>query len=268
MYALAVLSFDEDTSIAFDTAPDEATHRDPAYLSRMLLWYICSRMVEAHSLLSEQPLAQRHRTQFDVFFQYMNSSVNGARLVQAVTRAGPVPVFYRPHTREGDPLKAALDNAKANSAPSGLHLQVVTHLVMYLQRLLDHARSTFSDESDTISAASSSSSSSSSVAINKHDFVCVNEFAGLALAFPVDVAVFRGGNLRALVEIDGDFHYTANGDGQRVLHRVDQLKEHLYRLRYPDVPFFRVRTDQVRYMGLEGACTELALKILKVSLLY
>jgi hypothetical protein len=56
-------------------------------------------------------------------------------------------------------------------------------------------------------------------------------------------------------EVDGPYHYRIDKmTGKKKLRRADQLKEFLYRLDYPDVPFIRVDTrDAVRKTVLASA---------------
>lgn len=86
-------------------------------------------------------------------------------------------------------------------------------------------------------------------------FECVNEFSGLLGVFPVDAAVYHDGNLVALVEVDGEFHYKLLG---QQLRRKDRLKEFLYRCHYPNVPLYRMRSDQLQVIGYPTAGQALA----------
>lgn len=82
-----------------------------------------------------------------------------------------------------------------------------------------------------------------------------NEFCGLSGTFPIDAAVYLGDTLVAFVEIDGEFHYKQLA---QKLRRKDKLKEHLYKVKYPDVPLFRIRSDQCSAIGFERAGQSLA----------
>jgi len=42
------------------------------------------------------------------------------------------------------------------------------------------------------------------------------------------------------------------------LRRKDQLKEYLYKYKYPHIPFFRIRHDHCRALGWDGAGKALA----------
>lgn len=82
-----------------------------------------------------------------------------------------------------------------------------------------------------------------------------NEFNGLQGVFPIDAAVFHAGELVALVEVDGEFHYKSLG---QQLRRKDRLKEFLYRCHYPTVPLCRMRCDQLQVIGYPRAGEALA----------
>ena len=86
-------------------------------------------------------------------------------------------------------------------------------------------------------------------------FECVNEFNGLHGVFPVDAAVYCDNQLVALVEVDGEFHYKLLG---QQLRRKDRLKEFLYRCHYPEVPLYRMRSDQLQVIGYARAGQALA----------
>jgi len=94
----------------------------------------------------------------------------------------------------------------------------------------------------------------------------MNEFNGLGGVFPVDVGVYYDEKLVAFVEIDGEFHYKFNSradvssdDGWNgKLRRKDQFKEACYRHKYPDVPLFRIRSDQCEQLGMDRAGLALA----------
>ena len=92
------------------------------------------------------------------------------------------------------------------------------------------------------------------------DFSCFNEFNGLQGVFPVDCAVYYKDALVALVEVDGEFHYKLLG---QQLRRKDRLKEHLYRCHYPNIPLYRMRTDQLNVIGYPKAGGALAKWIVK-----
>eukprot|EP00981_Chlorochromonas_danica_P007455 scaffold1754_cov180-Ochromonas_danica.AAC.11 len=88
-------------------------------------------------------------------------------------------------------------------------------------------------------------------------FSIFNEFSGLGGVFPIDVAIYYDDKLFAFVEVDGDFHY---GPDQQ-LQRKDRLKEFIYNMRYPDVPLYRIRFDQIHSLGAEQAGKALAMWI-------
>jgi len=83
----------------------------------------------------------------------------------------------------------------------------------------------------------------------------MHEFSGLRGIFPIDAAVYCDNKLVALVEIDGEFHYKALGQS---LRRKDQLKEFIYRCIYPELPLFRIRSDQCSVIGADRAGEALA----------
>ena len=88
----------------------------------------------------------------------------------------------------------------------------------------------------------------------------------------MDVGVYYEDTLVAFVEIDGDFHYKFRQSSQEVedaaaagrtrgavqLRRKDRLKEFCYRSKYPDVPLFRIRSDQCEELGMQRAGKALA----------
>lgn len=86
---------------------------------------------------------------------------------------------------------------------------------------------------------------------------------GLHGVFPVDAAVYHNDKLVSLVEIDGEFHYKQLG---QLLRRKDKMKEFLYKYHYPDLPLFRIRSDQCSVIGVSRAGKELARWISNVVL--
>lgn len=99
--------------------------------------------------------------------------------------------------------------------------------------------------------------------INPDKFSIVNEFHGLGGFFPVDIAVFDGSKPISFIEVDGAFHYTSNNYGFKLLKRVDLLKEHLYRLQFPQVPIHRVTMTMTRKYGVKQVTYDLAMGILR-----
>ncbi len=83
-----------------------------------------------------------------------------------------------------------------------------------------------------------------------------NEFSGLKTGiFPVDCVVYLDDKIAAFIEIDGRYHYTADG-GQ--LRRQNLLKEYLYAQNYPGVPMFRVKNAEAMQMSVQMAAKSLA----------
>jgi hypothetical protein len=82
--------------------------------------------------------------------------------------------------------------------------------------------------------------------LNPEFFSIQHEFNGLGGIFPVDSAIYFRDELLAFIEVDGEFHYKLAG---QQLRRKDQLKEFLYRCRFPDTPLYRIRSDQCRELG-------------------
>lgn len=78
------------------------------------------------------------------------------------------------------------------------------------------------------------------------ELVLENEYSAFAGAFPVDATIWREGHVVAFIEIDGPQHYY-RGE----LRRKDIFKEALYRRKYPNAAFARIRYDQVRKLGTE-----------------
>ena len=77
------------------------------------------------------------------------------------------------------------------------------------------------------------------------DFEVEDEYSAFSGAFPVDATIFEGDKPVAFVEVNGPQHYRADGR----LRRKDLIKEALYRGKYPDASFTRVRFDQVNRLG-------------------
>ena len=77
------------------------------------------------------------------------------------------------------------------------------------------------------------------------DFEVEDEYSAFSGAFPVDATIFEGNKPVAFVEVNGPQHYREDGK----LRRKDLMKEALYRGKYPDASFTRVRFDQVRKLG-------------------
>jgi len=89
-----------------------------------------------------------------------------------------------------------------------------------------------------------------------------HEFAGFGGVFSVDSGVYLDDKLVAFVEIDGEFHYR---QFDRQLCRKDQMKEYLYRLKFPGIPLYRIRGDQCAAIGDRNAGAALASWISKLT---
>jgi hypothetical protein len=91
----------------------------------------------------------------------------------------------------------------------------------------------------------------------------VDEFCGFESGtFPVDCAVYHNDVLECFLEIDGDLHYKLLVGGEQVLRRADELKEFLYRKRYPNVPFIRKKNPHhVTDYSIASLCEDLANEI-------
>lgn len=100
----------------------------------------------------------------------------------------------------------------------------------------------------------------------EEQFTIFNEFAGLPnFIFPIDAAVYDStGRLFAFIEIDGMQYHYRSGGGQQ-LRRKNALKASLYQHYYPNIPTFRIRSDQVEIIGVERASFELANWILSLA---
>jgi hypothetical protein len=81
--------------------------------------------------------------------------------------------------------------------------------------------------------------------------------------FPIDAAVYHDDKLISLIEIDGEFHYKQLN---QQLRRKDKMKEFLYNYHYPNLPLFRIRSDQCSVIGISRAGKELARWISKIVL--
>ena len=77
------------------------------------------------------------------------------------------------------------------------------------------------------------------------DFEVEDEYSAFSGAFPVDATIFEGDKPVAFVEVNGPQHYREDGR----LRRKDLMKEALYRGKYPDASFTRVRFDQINRFG-------------------
>ena len=86
------------------------------------------------------------------------------------------------------------------------------------------------------------------------DFEVEDEYSAFSGAFPVDATIFEGDKPVAFVEVNGPQHYREDGR----LRRKDLMKEALYRGKYPDASFTRVRFDQVSRLGSRYVGTQVA----------
>ena len=91
--------------------------------------------------------------------------------------------------------------------------------------------------------------------IEKNRFTVFNEFNGLRGVFPIDAGIYDRGELLSFIEIDGEMHYKQIN---QQLRRKDKLKEFLYKFYYPEVPLFRIRSDQVDSLGIIKASKGMA----------
>lgn len=71
--------------------------------------------------------------------------------------------------------------------------------------------------------------------------------------------MFFKNNLIAFIEIDGETHYKQKG---KLLKRKDKLKEHLYHQLYPNISYFRIRSNQAKVIGINRSGYALAKWIL------
>lgn len=94
--------------------------------------------------------------------------------------------------------------------------------------------------------------------LDPSEFSVFHEFNGLrGGVFPIDCAVYYHDKLLAFIEVDGNYHYK-NIDGEfkrnwseHQLRRKDRLKESLYKNKFPHIPLYRIRSDQVNALGFE-----------------
>jgi len=78
--------------------------------------------------------------------------------------------------------------------------------------------------------------------VDRGRYSVFNEYSGLRGVFPIDAAVYDRDELLAFVEIDGESHYK---QVNQKLRRKDKLKEYMYKVIYPSIKLFRIRSDQV-----------------------
>jgi hypothetical protein len=76
----------------------------------------------------------------------------------------------------------------------------------------------------------------------------VREHSSFAGCLPVDMAILKGGKIRALIEVDGPHHYRSSDNA---LTRAGQCKEALYKAKHPIAIFHRVRWDEEKEAGAE-----------------
>jgi hypothetical protein len=93
------------------------------------------------------------------------------------------------------------------------------------------------------------------------DFVIKGEQSSFDGVFPIDAAVFKRGEVLALLEVDGPHHYRYDNK----LRRSDMLKEYMYRQRHPGVLFHRIRYDEENKVGAEVLGVELVTLLSKCA---
>ena len=89
------------------------------------------------------------------------------------------------------------------------------------------------------------SSLTTSLRKKNEKFEVEDEYSAFNGAFPIDATIFEGDKPVAFVEVNGPQHYRQDGR----LRRKDLMKEALYRSKYPDASYTRVRFDQVNRLG-------------------
>lgn len=89
------------------------------------------------------------------------------------------------------------------------------------------------------------------------NFKVVLEVSSFGGVYPVDAAVYYGGDIIAIIEVDGPHHYRHDG----ALRRKDKLKEALYKKMHPDSIYQRIRWDEANKFGSDVVGAEMAEQI-------
>jgi len=130
------------------------------------------------------------------------------------------------------------------NVPSKFHARAVHTVKQFLD--IQYCQLHGLQQPPAVTSSSSFYSNTVSPSDYTSPFEIFNEFSGLQGIMPIDAAVYYNGDLLAFVEIDGDFHYH---ETTQMLRRKDKMKEMLYGVHYPNIPLFRIKSDQARIIG-------------------
>lgn len=205
MYGISSLAFDADYDL-LDAAPEVQAAQDDRYRTVSALVVIFEVLLNRFVALDHNKLSSENFDQFEIFLVFLQSIAH--------------------HNHIGDLLKRTFPSGKV-PVMSGPSAVVPSYTHSCISHSLEEA---FAHEEPR------------DVFAHVEVF---NEYLGVDGVFPMDIAILFHGDVVAFIEIDGAFHYS-RGDvsNSRILHRVDQLKEYLYRSRYPQVPIYRVAASQ------------------------
>jgi len=236
-------------------------------------------LLEGVSRLDPATFTESEREQMQIYIHMLrtfvpvpapNSADSSAGVAQgqgSPSSSSSVPNLSKPHSLEQEHDNGYLLRA-TSSQKKGSYLQrcVVSALAAALR-----AQSTYPDQ-----------------------FQVVDEYSPFGGAVPVDAVVMEGGRPVAFLEVDGPHHYYTEADPpqskdkakvagkirrgrefrnkaagpsvistdkqekQKQLRRKDQMKETLYKRKYPGCSFTRIRYDQVGRLGEEKVGQEVA----------
>lgn len=205
MYGISSLAFDADYDL-LDAAPEVQAAQDDRYRTVSALVVIFEVLLNRFVALDHNKLSSENFDQFEIFLVFLQSIAH--------------------HNHIGDLLRRTFPSGKV-PVMSGPSAVVPSYTHSCISHSLEEAFA-LEEPRDVFAHVE-----------------VFNEYLGVDGVFPMDIAILFHGNVVAFIEIDGAFHYS-RGDvsNSRILHRVDQLKEYLYRSRYPQVPIYRVAASQ------------------------
>jgi hypothetical protein len=219
MYSLAIMTFDAIYELDIDTELSSA--------GSQALWDIHAVALSAFAKIPKSEYEKENYDQFAMYFEFLDAIPGGRSLMEKHLKQHAQ--WCNQSSGGSFHIPPKISGPSAN-VPSRLHARTVGAMLASLQK-------------SSISRG------------EKLRWEVFNEFSGLRGIFPIDAAVYCNGDLVALVEIDGEFHYK---EVSAKLRRKDQLKEYLYRKYYPNLPLFRIRSDQCSVLGIERAGDALA----------